>query len=391
MDAAALHSAKPVRTRSNEIQKKNQMTVFSTESFADHEQVVFISDDKIGLRAIIAIHSTRLGPALGGCRMYPYADEASALRDVLRLSRGMTFKAAAAGLGLGGGKSVILGDPRKSKTPDLLRAMGVAVNRLGGRYITAEDVGTTVDDFAWVRQSTRHVVGLPEALGGTGDPSPTTALGVYHGIVASVAHRLGCGLQGLTVAVQGLGNVGWNLCRLLDEAGARLVVCDVDPALAARAAAEFDACIVEPDAIYAVQADVFAPCAMGAVVNDKTLPQMRFRVIAGGANNQLARDEHGRQLREREILYAPDFVINAGGLIRVASEHEGFDAAKVDAQVKGIGATLRRIFELADRDGTPTQSAAMRLVQERLGSTGRPGGAAANNNTNERPLAERIA
>ena len=168
-------------------------------------------------------------------------------------------------------------------------------------------------------------------------------------------------------------------------------MCDVDPALAARAGAEFDARIVEPDAIYAVQADVFAPCAMGAVVNDKTLPQMRFRVIAGGANNQLARDEHGRQLREREILYAPDFVINAGGLIRVASEHEGFNAAKVDAQVKGIGATLRRIFELADRDGTPTQSAAMRLVQERLGSTGRPGGAAANNNTNERPLAERIA
>ncbi|MET3176942.1 UNVERIFIED_ORG: leucine dehydrogenase [Variovorax guangxiensis] len=371
------------------------MTVFSTESFADHEQVVFISDDKVGLRAIIAIHSTRLGPALGGCRMYPYADEASALRDVLRLSRGMTFKAAAAGLGLGGGKSVILGDPRKSKTPEL-RAMGVAVNRLGGRYITAEDVGTTVDDFAWVRQSTRHVVGLPEALGGTGDPSPTTALGVYHGIVASVAHRLGRDLRGLTVAVQGLGNVGWNLCRLLADAGAHLVVTDIDATLAHKASAEFDALVVEPDAIYAVQADVFAPCAMGAVVNDRTLPQMKFRVIAGGSNNQLARDEHGRQLRDREILYAPDFVINAGGLIRVASEHEGFNAAKVDAQVEGIGATLHRVFELASRTGTPTHSAAMQLVQERLGGhpaqPGHPlhpagGVRGGGNNT----LAERVA
>lgn len=370
------------------------MTVFSTESFADHEQVVFISDDRVGLRAIIAIHSTRLGPALGGCRMYPYADEASALRDVLRLSRGMTFKAAAAGLGLGGGKSVIIGDPRKSKTPELLRAMGVAVNRLGGRYITAEDVGTTVDDFAWVRQSTRHVVGLPEALGGTGDPSPTTALGVYHGIVASVAHRLGRDLRGLTVAVQGLGNVGWSLCGLLAGAGAHLVVTDVDGTLAHRASVEFDARVVEPDAIYAAQADVFAPCAMGAVVNDRTLPQMKFRVIAGGANNQLARDEHGRQLRDMEILYAPDFVINAGGLIRVASEHEGFNRVKVDAQVEAIGATLHRVFELADRTGTPTQAAAMRLVQERLGS-GHADTAGSNgnngNNSARSPLAERVA
>ncbi|NVM90700.1 amino acid dehydrogenase [Variovorax sp. SG517] len=365
------------------------MTVFSTESFADHEQVVFISDDKVGLRAIIAIHSTRLGPALGGCRMYPYADEASALRDVLRLSRGMTFKAAAAGLGLGGGKSVILGDPRKNKTPELLRAMGVAVNRLGGRYITAEDVGTTVDDFAWVRQSTRHVVGLPEALGGTGDPSPTTALGVYHGIVASVEHRLGRDLCGLTVAVQGLGNVGWNLCRLLADAGAHLVVTDIDATLAHKASAEFDARVVEPEAIYAVQADVFAPCAMGAVVNDRTLPQMKFRVIAGGSNNQLARDEHGRHLRDREILYAPDFVINAGGLIRVASEHEGFNAAKVDAQVQGIGATLHRIFELASRSGTPTQSAAMQLVQERLG--GHAAGGIQSSSGSNNNLAERVA
>ncbi|WP_455342466.1 Leu/Phe/Val dehydrogenase [Variovorax durovernensis] len=363
------------------------MTVFSTESFADHEQVVFVSDDRVGLRAIIAIHSTRLGPALGGCRMYPYADDASALRDVLRLSRGMTFKAAAAGLGLGGGKSVILGDPRKSKTPELLRAMGVAVNRLGGRYITAEDVGTTVADFAWVRQNTRHVVGLPQELGGTGDPSPTTALGVYHGIEASVAHRLDRDLRGLTVAVQGLGNVGWNLCRLLAGAGACLTVSDVDATLARKACAEFDARAVEPDEIHAVQADVFSPCAMGAVVNDRTLPQLKFRVIAGGANNQLARDEHGRQLRDQKILYAPDFVINAGGLIRVASEHEGFNSAKVDSQVKAIGATLHRVFELAARTGMPTQSAAMQLVQERLG--GNPG--SVNPSSGNSILTERVA
>lgn len=342
------------------------MTVFSTESFSDHEQVVFISDDRVQLRAIIAVHDTTLGPALGGCRMYPYADEASALRDVLRLSRGMTFKAAAAGLRLGGGKAVILGDPRKDKTPELLRAMGVAIDRLAGRYITAEDVGTTVADFAWVREGTRHVVGLPEELGGTGDPSPTTALGVYHGIVAGAAHRLGSDLRGLTVAVQGLGNVGWSLCRLLVDAGAHLVVSDIDAVLARKAAAEFDAQVVDPDAIYAAQADVFAPCAMGAVVNDQTLPRMKFRVIAGGANNQLARDEHGRQLRDREILYAPDFVINAGGLIRVASERDGFDPVGVDLQVEAIGATLGQIFELSDRTGTSTQAAAMQLAQERL-------------------------
>ena len=203
--------------------------------------------------------------------------------------------------------------------------------------------------------------------------------------------RLGRDLRGLTVAVQGLGNVGWSLCRLLAEAGAHLVVCDIDPVLAGKAAAEFGAKIVEPDAIYAVQADVFAPCAMGAVVNDKTLPQMRFRVIAGGANNQLARDEHGRQLREREILYAPDFVINAGGLIRVASEHEGFNSTKVDSQVKAIGATLHRIFELAGRTGMPTQSAAMQLVQERLGG-GNSGRSANNgNNSASNALAERVA
>lgn len=343
------------------------MTIFNAESFADHEQVVFVSDAPTGLRAIIAIHDTTLGPALGGCRMYPYADEAAALRDVLRLSRGMTFKAAAAGLKLGGGKAVIIGDPKRDKSPALMRAMGQAVERLGGRYITAEDVGTTVADFAWVREATAHVVGLPVELGGTGDPSPTTALGVFHGLVAAARHRWGAAnLAGRTVAVQGLGNVGWHLCRLLTEAGARVIVADIDVQRAQEAARAFDARVVDPHDIHSVDADMFAPCALGAIVNDETLQAMRFAVIAGAANNQLAQDAHGEQLRARGILYAPDFVINAAGMMRVASERDGFDAGMVEAQVRGIGDTLQRIFSRAEQDGVPTQHAAMQLAQERL-------------------------
>ena len=342
------------------------MTVFSAESFADHEQVVFVSDPDSGLRAIIAIHDTSLGPALGCCRMYPYPSEEDALRDVLRLSRGMTYKAAAAGLDLGGGKAVIIGDPRQ-KTPALLQAMGRAVDRMAGRYITAEDVGTTVADFAEVHKTTRHVVGLPTELGGTGDPSPTTARGVFLGLEAAARHRWNGGmLSGRTVAVQGLGNVGWHLCRYLVEAGAKLVVADVDEDRAAKAAATFSAQMVRPQAIYAVEADIFAPCAMGAILNDETLPQLRCAIIGGAANNQLARDAHGERLRERGILYAPDFVINAGGMIRVALERDGFEQAQLDDRLKGLSATLSAVFERADRDGMPTQAAAIELAQERL-------------------------
>lgn len=343
------------------------MTVFSAESFADHEQVIFVSDPESGLRAIIAIHDTSLGPALGGCRMYPYASEEDALRDVLRLSRGMTYKAAAAGLDLGGGKAVIIGDPRRQKSPALLQAMGRAVDRMAGRYITAEDVGTTVADFAEVHKTTRHVVGLPVELGGTGDPSPTTALGVFIGLEAAARHRWsGQTLSGRTVAVQGLGNVGWHLCGYLAEAGAKLVVADVDEDRTARAAAAFSAQVVHPQAIYAVESDIFAPCAMGAVLNDETLPQLRCAIIGGAANNQLARDVHGERLRDRGILYAPDFVINAGGMIRVALERNGFEQSRLDDGLNGLGATLSAIFERADRDGMPTQAAAIELAQERL-------------------------
>jgi leucine dehydrogenase len=343
------------------------MTVFSHDAFADHEQVVFVSDEAVGLKALIAIHDTSLGPALGGCRMYPYADEQAALRDVLRLSRGMTYKAAAAGLDLGGGKAVIIGDPRRQKTPELLRAMGRAVERLGGRYITAEDVGTSVADFAEVRKTTGHVVGLPIELGGSGDPSPTTALGVFHGLNAAARHRWGAtSLSGCSIAVQGLGNVGWHLCQLLHQASASLVVSDIDESRVANAVATFSARAAAPDAIDVAEVDIFAPCAMGAVLDGASIAQLRCGIVGGAANNQLAHEEHGEQLRARGILYAPDFVINAGGMIRVASERDGYDQAFVDRGVEGIGSTLRAIFESAETDGVPTQAAARRLAQTRL-------------------------
>lgn len=344
------------------------MSVFAQEDFADHEQVVFVSDAASGLKALIAIHDTTLGPALGGCRMYPYADEAAALRDVLRLSRGMTWKAAASGLDLGGGKAVIIGDPRSQKTPALLQAMGRAVERLAGRYITAEDVGTTVADFAEVRKTTRHVVGLPVELGGTGDPSPTTALGVFYGLSAAARHRWGApDLAGQHVAVQGLGNVGWHLCQLLHEAGAALTVSDVDSSRVAKAVATFAARAVPPEAIYATEAEIFAPCAMGAVLNGETVAQLRCGIVGGAANNRLAREEHGEFLRSRGILYAPDFVINAGGMIRVASERDGYDPDLVARGVEGIGHTLLAIFQGAEADGVPTQRAALQRAQARLG------------------------
>ncbi|TCR66438.1 Glu/Leu/Phe/Val dehydrogenase [Bosea sp. BK604] len=344
------------------------MTVFSDEAFCDHEQVVFVSDEASGLKALIAIHDTTLGPALGGCRMYPYADEEAALRDVLRLSRGMTYKAAAAGLELGGGKAVIIGDPRSQKTPALLQAMGRAVERLAGRYITAEDVGTTVADFAEMRKATHHVVGLPVELGGTGDPSPTTALGVFHGLSAAARHCWGAAsLAGQHVAVQGLGNVGWHLCQLLHEAGASLTVADVHASRAAKAVATFAARAVAPEAIYAADADIFAPCAMGAVLNDVTVKQLRCGIVGGAANNQLAREDHGELLRSRGILYAPDFVINAGGMIRVASERDGYDQDLVGRGVEGIGRTLLTIFQSAEEAGVATHVAALQLAQARLG------------------------
>ena len=341
------------------------MTIFAHPEFDDHEQVVFGHDAESGLHAIIAIHNTNRGPALGGCRMWPYASEAEALTDVLRLSRGMTYKSALAGLPLGGGKAVILGDPRKDKSEALFLAMGRLVDSLGGRYVTAEDVGISVDDVDTIARATRHVAGT--RAGGAGDPSPSTAYGVLVGIRAAVAHRLGCNsLDGVRVAVQGVGHVGYHLCRYLDEAGAKLTVTDIDGKAVARAADEFGAEPVAPEVIYGVEGEVFAPCALGAVINDETLDQLQAPIVAGSANNQLAEPRHGVELMRRGVLYAPDYVINAGGVINISHEGPGYDKRAAVNHVARIHDTLREIFGRAEAAGTPTSEAADRLAEERF-------------------------
>ncbi len=349
------------------------MPIFTHPQFDAHEEVVFCHDPGSGLRAIIAIHNTRRGPALGGCRMWPYASEDEALTDALRLARGMTFKSALADLPFGGGKSVIIGDPRRDKTDALLLAMAGFVESLGGRYVIAEDVGITQDDAETMQRRTRHVAGT--RAGGAGDPSPSTAYGVYMGIRAAVAHRLGQeSLKGVRVAVQGLGQVGTHLCRYLVHDGARLSVTDIDPAAVARALAEFGAEAefaaeaVAPEAIYDIPAEIFAPCALGAVINDDTLPRLRTSIVAGSANNQLAEARHGGALAKRNILYAPDYVINAGGVINISHEGAGYSKDEAVKHVARIHATLSEIFRRADAESIPTSEAADALALERLNS-----------------------
>jgi leucine dehydrogenase len=348
------------------------MSIFEAPDFDGHEQVLFVKqalNDGSGaeLRAIIAIHNTRLGPALGGCRMWPYANEAAAIRDVLRLSRGMTYKSAVLDCGLGGGKSVIIGDPYQEKTPQLLHAMGRAIDSLNERYIVGEDIGTNPMDMREIRQATRCVSCLEVEDGGYGDPAPMTALGVFSAIQAGLEQTMGSkDLDGVRVAVQGVGNVGLNLCRLLDQAGARLTVCDVHEANLQTALEEFGAQAVAPDEIYQAEVDVFAPCAMGAILNDVTIPQLRARVVAGAANNQLDRDEHGATLSGRGIAYLPDYVANGGGLISCAAEWYGEDIGKVPADVRGIYKTCKDILELADESGLTTSAAADRIAEARF-------------------------
>ena len=341
------------------------MEIFAHPEFDGHERVVFGHDAASGLRAIIAIHNTNLGPALGGCRMWPYASEAEALTDVLRLARGMTYKSALAGLPFGGGKAVILGDPRKDKSEALFLAMGRFVDSLGGRYVTAEDVGVSVDDVEVMARATEHVAGTRAA--GAGDPSPSTAYGVLMGIRAAVAHKLGRNsLDGVRVAVQGVGHVGYHLCHLLDQAGARLTVTDIDGAAVARTADEFGAEPVTPDAIYEVASEVFAPCALGAVINDETLQRLQAPIVAGSANNQLAEPRHGIELMRRGVLYAPDYVINAGGVINISHEGPDYDKRAAVDHVARIHDNLREIFGRAEAAGIPTSEAADRLAEERF-------------------------
>lgn len=343
------------------------MELFTEMTRWGFEQVVFCHDASTGLRAVIAVHDTTLGPALGGCRMWMYPSEEAAVRDALRLARGMTYKAAVAGLNFGGGKAVILGDPRTDRTEERFRAFGRFVQALGGRYITAEDVGTTVREMDWVRLETPFVTGTSPDRGGAGDPSPMTALGVFQGMRAAVREAFGEeSLVGMTVAVQGLGSVGRHLCELLHGAGAHLVVTDLREEAVEEAVRRFRARRVEVEAVFDIPCDVFAPCALGGVLDDRTIPRLKCRVVAGSANNQLAEDRHGFILRERGILYAPDYVVNAGGLIHVAAQYKGEPPERVRARVEGIYETVERVFALAKSAGIPTHRAADRIAEERL-------------------------
>jgi len=347
------------------------MQLFEKLAEYRYEQLVFCHDKATGLRAVVAIHDTTLGPALGGCRMYPYATEEDALVDVLRLARGMTYKAAASGLNLGGGKSVIIGDPRADKSEALFRSFGRYIETLGGRYIVAEDVGTSTEDANFIRVETSYVVGVDVTRGGSGDPSPFTALGVLQGMRACVEEVFGTtSLEDRTVAVQGLGHVGYNLCRLLQGEGARLIVTDLDGRAVERVVGEFSTKAVDPDEILTIPCDVFAPCALGAVINDETVPDLRCAIVAGSANNVLAESRHGEALADRGILYAPDYVINAGGLINVADELEGYNERRATKLVMRIEDRIRSIITISKRDGVPTNVAADTLALERIAAIG---------------------
>jgi leucine dehydrogenase len=343
------------------------LDVFDQIHEAHHEQVVFCHDEESGLDSIIAIHDTTLGPALGGTRMWPYRSADEALIDVLRLSEGMTYKAAVADLELGGGKAVIIGDSKRDKTPELLRAHGRFVDTLGGRYITAEDVGIGVEDMEYVYEETKYVTGIRSTPHGSGDPSPVTAYGVYHGIKASCRKKLGTDeLKGIRIAVQGAGHVGYHLCENLASEGAVLTICDIDDERVRKVVDDFRATAVDTDAIYDVDCDVFAPCALGAIINDGTLRRLRCSIVAGAANNQLEENRHGDALDAKGILYAPDYVINAGGLINVYGELVGYGIETAKQKARGIYGTLLSIYDIAEEDGIPTYRAADRLARERI-------------------------
>ncbi len=347
------------------------MPVFTHPEFDQHELVAHHYDPASGLHAIIAVHNSRLGKALGGCRMWPYATEDEALTDVLRLSRGMTYKAALAGLAQGGGKSVILGDPRREKTEAKMRAMGRFVNTLNGQYIVAEDSGTNVADIRLMAQETTHVGGLADdksvAAGRSGDPSPATALGVFIGIQACIRWKLNrSDLKGLRVAIQGAGNVGYRLAQYLHQAGARLWVTDLHAPAVERCVKEFGATAVPMDAVFGLDVDVFAPCALGAVLGDRSIQQLKAGIVAGSANNQLAEARHDRALLERGILYAPDYVINAGGVIDIYYEGPGYSEARVKAHLERIGATLTAVFERSKKEKRPTGEIANRMAEDKF-------------------------
>lgn len=346
------------------------MKIFDYMEQYDFEQLVFNYDKTSGLKALICIHDTTLGPALGGTRMWVYEKEEEAVYDVLRLARGMTYKAAVAGLNLGGGKAVIIGDPQKVKSEELWRAFGRFVQSLNGRYITAEDVGTTVEDMDIVSWETDFVTGVS---GTSGDPSPFTAWGVYNGIQACTELLFGSrNLKGKKVAVQGVGSVGYYLVKhLVKDSGAEVVVSDIDQNRIQRVITEFNVTSVEPDQIYNVECDIFAPCALGAVVNDETIDKLNCKIICGGANNILAEDRHGDLLEQKGILYAPDYVANSGGLINVADELKGYDRERAWKSVANVYQRVKDVLNIAKRDNIPSYKAADRLAEERIAKIGK--------------------
>jgi leucine dehydrogenase len=350
------------------LEEKYSMTTFKLMDTNDHEQIIFCNDPDSGLKAIIAIHDTQLGPAIGGCRMYPYASEQDALIDVLRLSQGMTYKSAVTGLNFGGGKAVIIGDPTKQTSEQLFRTFGRFVDGLNGRYITAEDVGTDIHSMEWVRIETRHVVGIPTYLGGLGDPSPVTAHGVFVGIKASLKKQTGKDdLAGIKVAVQGTGHVGYYLCKELYENGAKLYVADINQDALKKVANEFKVTVVKSNDIYNQDVDVFAPCALGATLNDNTISQLKCPIVAGAANNPLLDEtKHAEDLKKRSVLYAPDYVINAGGLIDVASEF--FQAGRKLAwdKTEDIYSTLLKVYARADKDNVSPAAASKKMAEDRI-------------------------
>jgi leucine dehydrogenase len=346
--------------------------IFETLATSGHEQVVFCHNKDAGLKAIIAIHSTVLGPALGGLRMWPYKSEQEALNDVLRLSRGMSYKNAVAGLNIGGGKAVIIGDPNKDKSEVLFRAFGRFVDSLGGRYITAEDVGIDVNDMEYVLKETEFATGVHQVHGGSGDPSPFTAYGTLQGLMASLAVVYGNeDIEARSFAVQGLGHVGMEYLKLLRERGAKVYVTDINQALIERAVNEFGAIAVGTEEIYDTDADVYSPCALGGTVNEKTLPRLKCKIICGAANNQLASDAIGDEVEKRGILYAPDYAVNAGGVMNVSLEIDGYNRERALRMMRTIYYNLGRIFDIAKRDGIPTYKAADRMAEERIMTIGK--------------------
>jgi leucine dehydrogenase len=345
-------------------------TPWGLADFDAHEEIHFVTDERCGLKAIIAVHSTHLGPAAGGARFWHYARDEEALVDALRLSRGMSYKNAMAGLPLGGGKSVILADSERTKTPDLLHAFGKAVDHLGGRYITAEDVGMSVADMIEVRRSTKFVAGLPNSAGDVGgDPGPHTSLGVFLGIKAAVKHTLGLdSVAGLHIAIQGAGSVASGVALHACTDGAKLSIADVDQAKAQKLADATGGNVVSPDEILGLEADVLSPNALGAILNEKTIPELKVPILAGGANNQLATPEDGQRVHQRGILYAPDYVINAGGIINVCTEYLGDgDASLVRQRIEGIPVRLEQIWSESKASGRDPAAVADAMAQQLIG------------------------